>query len=108
MTIVNLTPHKITISSKDCSIQLTLPSEDNPARCEEVTKHLEEFDGFPVVLKSYGEVENLPNPEKEVLYLVSMMVREACPDRKDLASPGDLYRNEDGEVMWAGSLVINP
>ena len=106
--IKNLTPHRITISNKDQSIMLTLPSEDNPARCLEITEEEMEFDGFPLVLKSYGEVENLPDPEKDVLYIVSKMVREARPTRKDLASPGDLYRDDEGKIMWAGSLVVNP
>jgi len=106
--IKNLTPHRITISDKDQSIVLTLPPEDNPARCSEVTKDHGEFDGFPLVLKSYGKVENLPDPEEDVLYIVSKIICDACPDRTDIASPGDLFRDENGEVMWAGSLVVNP
>uniref|UniRef100_A0A6M3X4L9 Uncharacterized protein n=1 Tax=viral metagenome TaxID=1070528 RepID=A0A6M3X4L9_9ZZZZ len=106
--IKNLTPHRITISNKDQSIMLTLPSEDNPARCLEITKDHGEFDGFPLVTKSFGKVENLPDPEPDVLYIVSKMIRDACPDRNDIASPGDLFRDENGEVMWAGSLVVNP
>ena len=105
--IKNLTPHRITISNKDQSTMLTIPPEDIPARCEEITKEYGEFDGFPLVLKSYGEVENLPLPEAGVLYIVSKMVRDACLDRGDLASPGDLYRDENGDIAWAKSLVVN-
>ncbi len=107
MTIVNLTPHKITISNKDQSIMLTLPPEDVPARALEATATHGEFDGFPLVTKFYGNIENLLDPEEDVLYIVSQIVREACPDRKDLANPGDLVRDENGEVMYAESLVVN-
>jgi len=105
--IKNLTPHRITISNEDQSIMLTIPPEDVPARCLEATTTQGEFDGFPLVSKFYGNTENLPSPEKGVLLIVSQMIREALPDRKDLASPGDLVRDEDGEVRWAGSLVVN-
>ena len=106
--IRNLTPHKITISNKDQSIMLTIPPEDVSARCLENTKDTcREFDGFPLVLKSFGKVENLPYPEDDILYIVSKMVRDACSDRGDLASPGDLIRDEDGNVLYTENLVVN-
>jgi len=61
----------------------------------------------PIVTRHYGKVENLPNPLLDTWYIVSHMTRVACPNRFDLLSPGDLVRNEKGEILGCTNFVIN-
>jgi len=59
------------------------------------------------VTTSYGRVEGLPEPETGVLYLVSAVVRAAVPGRADVASPGDLVRDGEGNVIGCRHLILN-
>lgn len=45
--------------------------------------------------------------EEGIYLLVSAMVREALPLRKDLVSPGQLLRDDDGNVIGCLGLVGN-
>lgn len=99
--IVNLTPHEITVDD------VSFPPAATPARCEEITSSAGYFDSLPLVTKRYGQVVNLPDPYPNTMYIVSMMVRQACPGRPDLASPGDLIRDENGRILGAKNLVVN-
>jgi len=99
--IVNLTPHEIHLPDR------TVPPSDFVARCNEVTKDAGDFDGVKLIQREYGDVYGLPDPAPETLYIVSLLVRQACPQRKDLASPGDLVRDGEGKIVGAKNLVIN-
>ena len=66
-----------------------------------------EIDGIQFVKKTYGKVAGLPDKEDGVMYIVSMMVRQALPNRNDLASPGDIIRDEYGQITGCLNLVIN-
>lgn len=101
MNIINLTPHEIHLPDRN-----VLPS-DFVARCNEVTKDAGEFDGVKLIRREYGDVYGLPDPVADTLYIVSLLVRQALPERKDLASPGDLVRDGDGKIVGAKNLVIN-
>ena len=54
-----------------------------------------------------GEVVGLPDEQEGVLLIVPLMVRLARPDRLDLASPGALIRNEDGQPIGCDGLDLN-
>ena len=101
MKLVNLTPHEINIGGR-----VILPS-GTVTRCEEITVRVGSFDGIELVQKEYGEVIDLPDLEWNTLYIVSAMVRMAVPGRMDLASPGDLVRDENGKIIGYKNLVIN-
>ena len=64
-------------------------------------------DGVGLYKTEYGEVEGLPEPQEGVLYIVPAMVRNALPERKDLASPGMLIRNAEGQPVGCDGLDIN-
>jgi hypothetical protein len=98
---INLTPHVIHLPT--CSIA---PS-GQLARCTEVTSPTGIFEGVTLVRRSYGAVTGLPDPQPDVLYIVSMLVRVACSERRDLASPGDLVRDNDGNIIGTSNLVVN-
>jgi len=101
MKFVNLTPHTIHLPNH------TVEASGQVARCEEKSEHAGSFYDVPVYWRSYGEVTDLPEPENGTMYIVSMLVRLACPDRTDLASPGDMERDAEGKITGAKNLVVN-
>lgn len=98
LKLVNLTPDPVTIraASFDGSNEpttITLPSAGH-AEVEETRAPAGwlYFDGVVVEVTSpsYGAVTGLPDPQDEILYIVSPAVIAALPSRKDLASPGPM------------------
>lgn len=41
------------------------------------------FDKNGIAAVTFGEVQNLPEPEKDTIYIVSALVASACHARKD-------------------------
>lgn len=98
---VNLTPHEVNIGDLD------FPASGTVARVVVEHHEIGEHAGVPLLVGSYGEVSNLPEPEEGVLYIVSAAVRTALPERKDLASPAHLVRDEEGRIIGCQALEIN-
>lgn len=103
MNIINLTPHAIHLPNR------TIEPSGQVARCQEWTLPAGTFDGIVLIRREYGAVEELPEyvHKSGNLYIVSMMVRQALPERIDLASPGDLIRDESGQIIGCKNLVVN-
>jgi hypothetical protein len=101
ITFVNLTPHTINLPTGAVEPSGVL------ARCAEETVPVGFLGEVPIVTRRYGKVENLPEPRPGLVYIVSHMTRVACPYRTDLASPGDLTRDESGNITGCTNLVVN-
>lgn len=107
----NLTPHEVKIFKLVGTVpdlDLVIEAEEEVARvnCEYV-KVDKKVDGIDLYRPVFGEVTGLPEYEKDVYLLVSTMVREALPLRSDLVSPGQLLRDDDGNVIGCLGLVGN-
>ena len=109
VNIVNLTPHAVHVNEK-----IFLPS-GLIARCQDVSHPYANIDDIELITRQYGNVELL-NQEKQAipfeidpntLYIVSAMVRLALPKHDNLASPGDLIRDENGQIVGCTNLVVN-
>lgn len=98
MKIINLTPHAV----KDVESGMTFPPSGTVARVSvtrQCVMHHHET-GVKVYVPSYGAVENLPPRQKnDTYFIVSAMVRAAEKDRWDIFSPGELVRDEKGNVI---------
>lgn len=103
MQLVNLTPHTVNLGT------LVIPASGKVARVAEVKSVAHTFDdlGFSLVTVQNGPIENLPESSDDKLFIVSAQVRVAAPHRKDLASPGDLVRDDQGRVIGCNSLIVN-
>lgn len=107
MKIMNLCPHAIHIHTNFGRISIEPSGE--VARLEEITKPVYLLDeAIPIVSKAYTQVTGLPDPEAGMIYLVSMLIRNAFPNRSDLLSPGDAVRDEKGVIIGCTNLVCNP
>jgi hypothetical protein len=84
--------------------------DETPARVEVHEKPIsvagDVYRGIPLSVVDYGDVTGLPAPVLGTIYIVSYMVRMACPDRYDLASPGELVRDKDGRPIGCKTLHV--
>jgi len=106
-TITNLTPHDIVLV-RDEGGNTRFPASGEVARVSQSAHPLtflsEEY-YLPLVRMDYGEVVGLPTRKAGVVLIVSAMVRQACPDRADLVSPGELVRDAVGRVTGCRNFV---
>ncbi|MCL4217714.1 MAG: hypothetical protein KJ052_12020 [Candidatus Hydrogenedentes bacterium] len=95
--IINLTPHPVVVlcDGQQHSLAPLLPTPRVAVRRVQTgTLH-----GIPLSRIVYGHVENLPGSAPGRYYLVSRIVAEALPQRKDLLFPDDLVRDAHGNVV---------
>lgn len=93
--IINLTPHEVSLP--------TGPVGRVSVELADAGHH----DGVPLVRGTYGRVADLPEPSDGLMYVVSAMVRAACPHRDDLASPALLVRDEAGRIIGCEALEVS-
>ena len=102
MAIKNLTPHKITII-KDDGTEIGLYPEGIVARIKTKSVLAGNVHGFNLYKTEYGEVIDLPEPAEDengtIYYIVSALVKNALPNRKDLISPSQQVRDDQGRVI---------
>ena len=63
------------------------------------------FHGVDIVQRM-GEVEGLPEPELNTIYVVSRMVKDAVPERIDCVVPTDMVRDEHGHVIGCKRVAL--
>lgn len=100
----NLTPHEVKIITGEGTI-VVKPS-GVIARCNEHEELAKDLTGIPVIRLVLGEVVDLPPEEEGVTLIVSHIVLQACPERKDLVKPGKPVRNAAGEIIGCLGLSV--
>lgn len=103
--VVNLTPHALNVHT-DTGVHTFSPS-GTVARCATTTTQVGDLDGIPLFSTTFGAVQDLPDPQDGVVFVVSALVRQAVPHRKDVASPGDLVRDDKGNPVGCKGLTVN-
>lgn len=98
MNIINLTPHAIDVVKADGSIKTYQPS-GQVARLDVSRKFVRFLDGAEVNRPTMGCVTGLPETQPSVVLVVSALVAQACADRSDLVSPGELVRDSAGKIV---------
>ena len=106
MKLKNFTPHNVVIVMNETT-KIVIPS-DGIARVTETKTVAPSIDVDGVIIEtfksSFGEVENLPPQEEGVMVIVSAMAASAAKDRNDLLVPGELVRDNDGNIIGCKSL----
>jgi hypothetical protein len=99
MNVINLTPHAICVQNGGG--MKVYPGAETPARVSFTQKVVGQVDGFAVSQTEYGEVTGLPPQSPDTFYIVSMLVKSAAPDRRDLLCPdsGRAIRGADGQII---------
>ena len=120
--IRNATPHTITVWKKSDLVEagrtgsnqfalpegelptplLVLKSEFTPATAPRVTvAHVatgETASGVKLYVANFGEPYNLPSEEEGTLWVVSALVKSACPERQDFVTILGAVKDADGRV----------
>lgn len=116
VTVINLTPHDVHFHHVDGEVQ-TFPrthsvarvTEEKEADTEGIGSRVPIFTakvGNPVLVTEGGEMP-FPKENAETFYIVSAMVREALPRRRDLLSPDNLVRDMQGKVVGCAAFRRN-
>mgnify|MGYP000163574378 CR=1 FL=1 len=104
--LINLTPHKLNIVTENGTV--TVEPSGTIARCSVTNTPVRILpNGVTLYRTVYGEVTGLPEEQEGTIYVVSGLVRGAVPTRLDVASPGELIRNEEGQPVGCNGLSIN-
>jgi hypothetical protein len=102
MRIVNLTPHPVTL------LGVEIPPSGTIARVAEeieVVRYIDwEGKKLPVIRKRLGEVQGLPPPQPDTVYIVSLLVAQAAM-RADVLAIGESVRDAKGNIVGAVSLA---
>lgn len=124
MTLINATPHKITILAKDgveqdtkkqflaIASQVTILKTVEPSgilpRVGMSNSPAGEIEGIPVEAVTYGDIEGLPDPQPDTFYVVSGLVAAAASKvgRQDCLAPGALVRDKENPSNVLGCLFL--
>ena len=105
---VNCTSHPIDLINlyPEDGFQITkLPKAEFPCHVStQLTKLSKTAEGIQLYKTTFGEVENVPKPAKNKIYIVSTIVKDALPDRNDLVVPAGVIHNSDGVIIGAASI----
>jgi hypothetical protein len=110
MTVFNLTPHPVVVyppgtpdrvDTAECEPWETYEPELNPARLATIDLGTNLLRGGPAVeYVEFGHVHDLPQPEPDTWFIVSLVVALAClPGRDDLLVPYREVRNQQGTIV---------
>ncbi len=94
MKIVNLMPRDLVFYTDDGSIRYPRSIRNGPETTEK-RKKIDEIAGIPVNEIYSAEVSNLPDPQEEIVYVVSPIVAAACSKRDDLYIPDRIVVDKD-------------
>lgn len=101
MKLINLTPHNITVCLTDTTPfrYRNYERSGTVARVSQISTVVDTVDGVPISTVRFGAVVDLPDVVPGVIYIVSAMVKSAAANRIDLVSPGELVRDDSGNVI---------
>jgi hypothetical protein len=105
-TILNLTPHPVTILNRDGSVHLNILPEETPARVS-VKHSLWPYtpQGVRILLEEYEDITDLPPQQPGIWLIVSRTVAERSL-REDLLVVTNLARDEQGRVIGCYDLAV--
>lgn len=105
MTVINKTPHAVHIIDESGHVVRTYEKGESQIRLAVKTvQDVPLLDGTPTSRTNFGEPEGLPNFKKGTFYIVSQLVKNALPDRKDLLVPAEVVRDDNGNIIGCKSL----
>lgn len=104
--IINKTPHAVYVLNEDGSILRVFPKSNGMIRVAEIVTDIAPIDGIPISSTSWGETNDVPEYIEGTYYIVSQLVKNALPERKDLLVPKGAVRDDKGNVIGCTRLDI--
>jgi len=103
---VNCTPHEIRLVVGEGE-EFTFPPSGTIVRVETDSEPVLHVGRATIMTEFPGKVVGLPDPIPGKFFIVSAMVRVACPDRLDVVSPGAPMRDVEGRIIGCGAFIVN-
>lgn len=103
-TLINCTPHPITLREIGCGrVQQLL----NSSCCPRLFTELEKSDSPKMFYKQLAVNCQLPEPMPNTWFIVSKVIFDAFPERLDLICPNSLYgdKDENGKIVSVTSFI---
>ena len=102
MNIINLTPHAINIINGDTATKI-----DPSGTVARVSVQVVATDNPMLYTQQYGDVQDLPAPQDNTIYIVSALVLARVPNRTDIYAPltAQAIRNDTGQIIGVPGLV---
>jgi len=110
----NLTPHNLVLRDSEGVDQVIEPSGTVARVSQTPGQNIDTINGIPVYSAPVnGAVEGLPEPQEDIIYLVSGLVLTSCQGRADVFGPGtgpkdEAIRNEKGHTVAVTRLIAAP
>ena len=105
--VVNCTPHDVNLITKSGNI--TFPRSGIIPRLKEVQNKISSVTvnsiKIDIMRKSFSEIEGLPEPQENTIYIVSALVAGAVKGRDDLVIPNDIIRDDKGNIVGCKNLA---
>jgi len=118
--IINLTPHDIVIYSEQNTVydpvtrsykqtgelkELKRFTSQGCARVGSKEQLVDTIDSIEIYTIKFSQAENLPVAQDGIYYIVSAIVKNAHPDRKDLLVPCHSVRNQENKIIGCLALA---
>ena len=103
MLFVNLTPHALNVRKAN-GTSIEIPPSGTVARRSAERVVVGDIDGITVYATKFGQLEGLPEPSEDTVFIVSALAAQACADRHDVFVPGEAIRDEAGRVIGCDGL----
>ena len=104
--ILNKTPHAVYLLRDDHSILRVFPKSNGMIRVKEIVEDQEDIDGIPITSTTWGRTNEVPLYVEGTYYIVSQLVKNALPERKDLLVPKGAVRDDKGNIIGCTRLDI--
>jgi hypothetical protein len=114
--LVNLTPHEITVFDQNGNEVLRVPPSGITARVNPTENQVGYINGVPVYKVTYGDIQNLPEPQENTVYIVSQIVLQALQakgiQRQDVVAPNTgpgpmgAVRDQQGRIVGVKSFIV--
>ena len=102
--IVNMTPHDVTvIIDKDLSVVF---KSQGRIELREIIEPADMIDNIPIVRMQFAADKQIPLYQEGTYYIVSRIIKDTYPFRKDLLVPAQFERNAHGVIIGCKSLSI--
>ncbi len=105
LTLINLTPHPLNMYMDGMLKEIITPTGP-PARVGVERIKIGYLNEYPVSKVTFLEVENMPEPEEGLVYIVSAIVADALKDKgrsEDIYAIDELIRDGEGVIKGASS-----
>ena len=103
-TIINKVPHPVNILDAENRIIKVFPKSVGMIRLEQTTVRVGFIGEVPISSTAFGMPEKLPEYSSGTFYIVSHLVKNSLPDRRDLLVPAEIVRDTDGNIIGCKSL----